>query len=347
MDCISIMGIGLLSCLGNDVNIVWERLMDQKDIEIEQNIISFDSGIELNRKKKANRYSEMGIYVSKKALMDAELELDRINKNRIGTIFTTGYGPLNSALQFAESIAKKDWEYCSPVVFANTVNNACVGHICMTFGLKGVSTVLMASNNLTYSQLLLNTDKADFILTGAIEEYCEELFNALKARKSLKSLFLSEGAVSFLLKNGRDTKAYCSIVDIEECSIGSYPLTDTIAEEKVYSKIKELADKLARDHKIDVFFSSDNKTYFDSLESGAIQETLNKDMIYVNCVKNIFGETLGASFNMNIMVAALCIRKGKLPLKLDSKQRCIRCAMVSGYDISGNYLLAILEDNQN
>jgi 3-oxoacyl-(acyl-carrier-protein) synthase len=339
------MGIGLVSYLGNDVNTVWERLMDLKDIGTEQNIISFDSGIELNRKKKANRYSEMGIYVSKYALADAELELDKINKNRIGTIFTTGYGPMNSALNFAESIAKKDWEYCSPVVFANTVNNACVGHICMTFGLKGVSTVLMASNNLTYSQLLLNTDKADFILTGAIEEYCEELYNALKTRKSLKSLFLSEGAVSFLVKNGRDSKSYCSIADIEECSIGRYPLTDTIEEKKVYSKMKELANKLARAYEIDAFFSSNNETYFDHVETGAIQEVLNKDTIYVNGVKHIFGETLGASFNMNIMVAALCIKNGKLPLKLDSRQRNIRCAMVSGYDVSGNYLLAVLENS--
>ena len=43
------------------------------------------------------------------------------------------------------------------------------------------------------------------------------------------------------------------------------------------------------------------------------------------------------------MVAAICLKKGYLPLRLDRNETKIRTILVSGYDLSGNYMLAILK----
>ncbi len=345
MECVSIMGIGVLSALGDNIDTIWEKLMREDELVKEQAPFSFDSGISLFKKKKANRYSEMGIFVTRAAITNSELDLESLDKERVGTVFTTGYGPINSVLKFSESVAEGDWEYCSPVVFANTVNNACIGHICMTFGLKGASTMLMASNNLLYTQLLLNTGKADYIVTGAIEEYCEDLLRALETKTEANPVFFSEGAVSFMLKNGAADNSYCKIIDIMETSLDKYPLTDFIDAEKTSNKIKEMINRLANDYQIDVFFSSSNGTYFDEVESKAAHDILDKDVVYVNRVKELFGETLGASLNMSVMVAAVCLKKGILPSRLDSKQRKVKCAVVSGYDIAGNYALVLLQNS--
>lgn len=343
MECISIMGIGLLSALGKEIDTVWEQLSRSEEVEMQENPFVFDSGIPLMKKKKANRYSEMGIYVTREAIKDSNLQLEDLNKERVGTVFTTGYGPINSALKFSESVVKGDWELCSPVVFANTVNNACIGHICMTFGLKGASTMLMASNNLSYTQLLLNTGKADYILTGAIEEYCEELHSALKAKQTLNSMYLSEAALAFMLKNGKDSNSYCEIVDIFETSIGKYPITERIDKETVSTRMQGMAEKVIKNYEIDAFFSSSNGTYFDAIESDVMHKVLAKDIIYVDSVKEYFGETLGSSLNMNVMVASLCLKHENLPIKLDSEQRKVKRIMVSGYDIAGNYSLVVLQ----
>ncbi|AJH03104.1 beta-ketoacyl synthase N-terminal-like domain-containing protein [Bacillus thuringiensis] len=344
MDEISIIGIGVISNLGNDVETIWEKLMQEGETLNSGDEILFESGLSLSQRKKANRYSEMGFYVSKMALKDSKINVDNIDKKRVGTVYTTGYGPIVSSLKFSESVVEGDYEFCSPTIFANTVNNTCVGHICMLLGLKGVSTVLMGSNNLTYSQILMNKEHTDYILTGAIEEYCKELHDTFQVHENSKNIFIKEGAVSLLVKNKDDSGlAYCNIVDGFECNIDKYPITDRVEGNKVRGKIKQLISEAVKQYDIDVFFSSCNNSYFDCVELEAAQEVLNKDTLYVNHVKNLFGETLGAAFNMNVMVAALCIKNSRLPLKLDSLQRKVNCALVSGYDISGNYMLAVLK----
>ncbi|PER14124.1 3-oxoacyl-ACP synthase [Bacillus cereus] len=344
MDEISIIGIGVISNLGNDVETIWEKLMQEGETLNSGDEILFESGLSLSQRKKANRYSEIGFYVSKMALKDSKINVDNIDKKRVGTVYTTGYGPIVSSLKFSESVVEGDYEFCSPTIFANTVNNTCVGHICMLLGFKGVSTVLMGSNNLTYSQILMNKEHTDYILTGAIEEYCKELHDTFQVHENSKNIFIKEGAVSLLVKNKDDSGlAYCNIVDGFECNIDKYPITDRVEGNKVRGKIKQLISEAVKQYDIDVFFSSCNNSYFDCVELEAAQEVLNKDTLYVNHVKNLFGETLGAAFNMNVMVAALCIKNSRLPLRLDSLQRKVNCALVSGYDISGNYMLAVLK----
>lgn len=344
MQCMSILGIGTINKISNDINVIWDQLQNENKLSIETDMIPFDSGIPLMKKKKANRYSEMGIYTSRLALEDSKIDLDIVNKERLGTVFTTGFGPLNSSIKFADSVANQDWEFCSPLVFANSVNNTCIGHICMTFGLKGVSTMLMASDNLTFSQLLLNQNKADYILTGALDEYCFELFEALTSRsnKISENVNFSEGAVALLVKKGYCADAYCNIKKIVQCSIDKYPLVEQIDKENAITQIGNLCNSIAEEDS-DAFFGAGNGTYFDVIEAEAVKKYLSPNTAFVNNIKSIFGETLGASFNLNIMVAALCLKRGILPSLLDKNKRPVRKILVSGYDMAGNYMIAILK----
>lgn len=299
----------------------------------------------MSQKRRANRYAEMGIYASKMAMRDFNQNFSENDKKRIGTVFTTGYGPAVSTIKFSESIAREDYEFCSPLLFANTVNNSCVGHICMALGLKGASTLFMGSNNLGYTQLLLNNRKADHILTGSIEEFCEEIKSAFQNNSISKNILVKEAAVSFLTSRFEEKEKYCNIVGTLECSIGKYPLVEKVDEFKAYNKIKNLISKANQSFDIDAFFSSCNNTYFDNIELKAAKEAIANNAVYVNDVKSLFGETLGSAFNVNIMVAALCLKHGYLPNKLDTAQRKINNVLVSGYDFLGNYFLALLSKN--
>lgn len=347
MDYISIIGIGAISNLGNDADSIWENLINNNKMKNSLEAIQFDSGLSMSQKKRSNRYSEMGVYSSKVAISDSKVNIDNMNKTRIGTVFTTGYGPIVSTLEFSKNVVQGDSEFCSPTIFANSVNNSCVGHICIMLGFKGVSTVLMGSNNLEYSQMLINKGNTDLILTGSIEENCKELIDALAVGEHSKNVFVKEGAVSFLIsRNENIGTAYCNIVDFSEFGMNGYPLTDKIDERAAAENIERISRELGHKYKIDAFFSSCNGSYFDEIELQAVNNALGNDVIYVNNVKKLFGETLGSAFNLNIMVGALCVKNGRLPLKLDSDQREIKRILVSGYDVSGNYMLAVLESRE-
>ncbi len=345
MNKVSINGIGVISNLGCNVEDVWDSLRSDDKILNNSDINVFDSELPISQKRRANRYAEMGIYASKMAMSDFSKDFSEDDKKKIGTVFTTGYGPAVSTIKFSESIAREDYEFCSPLLFANTVNNSCVGHICMALGLKGASTLLMGSNNLGYTQLLLNNKKANYILTGSIEEFCKEIKDAFQNNSISKDVLIKEAAVSFFMSRFEEKANYCNIVEILECGIGKYPLVEEVNETKAYNNIKNLISKANQKFDIDAFFSSCNNTYFDNIELKAAKEAITNNAFYVNNIKSLFGETLGSAFNVNVMVAAICLKNGYLPAKLDMAQRKIKNVLVSGYDFLGNYFLALLSKN--
>ncbi|MGG7178788.1 beta-ketoacyl synthase N-terminal-like domain-containing protein [Clostridium paraputrificum] len=346
MSNVIISGIGVISALGCDVDSVWGNLNDNSNKRSKENIIEFEPVLKKNKLRRVNRYSHMGLYAAIKAKDDAKINLDNIDEYRVGTIFTTGYGPLVSNLEFSKSVIGGDPDLCSPTLFANTVSNSCIGHICMNLGCKGVSTIVMGSNNIGYSKSLINSGKADYIITGSVEEHCEELYTALEKSYTSKNVDVREGTIGFILQKEElmqeDSTKYCSIKSYTECDLGGYPLTMSVNE--IESKrliMKCINECIDRDRvKIDAIITSNNNTYFDEVEDEVVDFVL-KGIPNIKSVKKYFGETLGSAFNMNIMTAALCLKNNCIPKGLmdnNEELRDIENILVTGYDVSGNYI---------
>jgi 3-oxoacyl-[acyl-carrier-protein] synthase II len=343
---LAIVGIGVISNLGNDVDSVWQQLCSSEPITMTDEAIKYESVMTAAQRRRANRYSDMTIYTAKNAFVDSKLDKSNIDEFRIGTIFTTGYGPLVSNLKFAESVAGGDPDACSPTVFSNTVSNTCVGYVCMNLGCKGVSTVIMGSNNIGYSQMLIEKGDADYILTGSVEEYCEELYDAFKTASLSKDITVKEGTVTFLVRDNNKedgSEEYCRLLSSMELNIGDHPLMGQIERSAIYSSLVSSLKKIKAEYKIDTVFTSNNGSYFDSIESDALNETFGDQVTYVNNVKAMMGETLGSAYNMNVLVGALSLKHGKLPYKLDNKEKELHTILVTGYDVSGNYIMGVYQ----
>lgn len=346
MSKVVISGIGVVSALGTDVNTVWNNINNNITNKTEEEIIQFEPVLKKNKLRRINRYSHLGLYTAIKAKEDGNLDLDSIDKYRIGTIFTTGYGPLVSNLAFSESVINGDPDLCSPILFANTVYNSCIGQICINLGCKGVSTIVMGSNNIGYSKRLIEKDKADYIITGSVEEYCNDLYKAFKDNNQTSNVTIKEGSLAFILQKEElledDSNAYCYVNSFNECDMGGYPLIKVVdrgeAKRLISKSLRECANK--DDGNIDAIFTSNNSSYFDEVEEAAVEEAM-EGILNVKNVKKYVGETLGSSFNMNIMMAALCLKNNCIPKALtDGKVDItnINNIMVTGYDVSGNYI---------
>ena len=347
MKKVYVSGVGIISSLGTSVNEVWERL-NQADAGCDvKKEIEYESVLPARARRRMNRYSDMVVYTSVKAVEDAGVEMSEMDSFRAGTIFSTGYGPMVSNLKFANMVLEGDPDVCSPTVFASTVSNACVGHVCMNLGCKGVSTIVMGSNNVGYSQMLLDKGDADYILAGSVEEYCEPVYNALKANPYCTKAEVAEATVSFLLHQDENKEHYCTLLDFCECSLGKYPLIDQIDEEDVKVRLKKALSTFLENNsiKVDTVFTVTSGNYFDKIEKDVLKEVLPEDVVVVDKIKEYAGETLGSSFNVALAIGALCMRENKIPEKITSDGKGgadMSCALVTGYDVTGNYIAYLI-----
>jgi|GEM_PF-2281913 len=171
---IVISGIGIISGMGNDMDEIWESVSHDNDTSIRVRIPDLYKS---NVKRRMNRFSYMSLVTAAKALKNSHIDIEKKDYDfeKIGTIFNSGYGPIESNFNFARKLINSGPEFVSPIVFAGTVSNSNVGHVCMNLGLKGPSTSFMGSNAIGYAYDLLRNGVADAIIAGGMEQYDETI----------------------------------------------------------------------------------------------------------------------------------------------------------------------------
>ena len=119
--------------------------------------------------RRAPRYVKMAVAAAAQAIADAHVGEDPAC---IGTIFSTGYGPVESNVTFADSVAEGVPALVSPTVFSYTVPNSCLGQVCIVNGFQGSSTLLIGGEPLVRRDFW---DLVDLLMDEKI--YIEEIFS--------------------------------------------------------------------------------------------------------------------------------------------------------------------------
>ncbi|MEG0963155.1 MAG: hypothetical protein RSF88_09885 [Lachnospiraceae bacterium] len=343
MGQIVIAGIGLVNQAGTSIEEFWDSLKQGVTTE-KKEPIEFKIDLPSSKLRRLNRYSKLALYAVREAQKDANLDI--MDPFRIGTIFTTGYGSMIADVKFCREVIQGDPDLCSPTTFAGIVPNSCVGNVCMIQGYQGVSTVLLGGDNLQYTSILLNEKKADIIFSGAVEEYCEELFESIEENNYASGAVVREGTVMFCFTREDESKGYCKIIETSTAGLSCYPLiqkTDEVkAADTIYMALGALSKEILSE--VDAVFPTENGTEFDKVEMLELEKYVEKEKI-VKGVKYIVGETLGSSYNFNVAAAALCLQRGEIPKGLLHKEQAIssiHTCLVTGYDTAGNYMCSIL-----
>ncbi|MGI6256706.1 MAG: beta-ketoacyl synthase N-terminal-like domain-containing protein [Anaerovoracaceae bacterium] len=351
MERTSVIGIGMINRLGNTADEVWDNLIKGNVQQWPKGKTEYPSVLSSRAQRRMNRYSDMSVNAVSRALEDAGIDVKKdIDPYRIGTIFSTGYGAMESNLIFSDSVLDGDPDLCSPTVFANTVSNACIGHICINFGCKGVSTVVMGSNSVGYSQMLISKGDADYVLTGAVEEYNEDLFTCFEKNPWAAGSDLAEATVGLLLSKD-STDSYCDLIDFVECDLGAYPLINKVEDKNVAIVERVLKDFVEKQKTpIDGVICANNGTYFDEVENTVLKNIFGEDMLYANQLKKYSGENLGSSISMSIAIGAMCLKHKMIPKGITEKGiegRDIHTILITGYDVTGNYVAYLMSGSEN
>ena len=155
--------------------------------------------------RRIDHHSRMALLACGRALKDADPSL--FSREKTGVILATGYGALSSTFSFLDSYIEKGDKLAFPTHFSNSVHNAAAAHISICYDIKGPCLTVSQFDLSFFSALVtagawLETGKADAVLIGTADAYCEVIGYCMhefsKDREHLPYSF-GEGAAFFLV----------------------------------------------------------------------------------------------------------------------------------------------------
>ena len=187
-----VTGLGALTPLGNTVAETWDNLLkgvsgagpithfDVSNFKTKFacEIKNFKVNEHLDRKeaRKMDLYTQYAIVAAKQAIEDSAMDLETINKEKIGVICGVGIGGLNSLEEELISYAlNKDLgPKFSPFLIPKMIADIASGHISIMYGFHGpnfttVSACASSSNAIADAFNYIRLGKANVIVTAGAE----------------------------------------------------------------------------------------------------------------------------------------------------------------------------------
>jgi 3-oxoacyl-[acyl-carrier-protein] synthase II len=126
----------------------------------------------------ARRLDQLGVLVlsaCRMALGDAGVTVGRVGAERVGMVFGTFTGPLETVAALTTTIGTQGPHKVNPRLFPNSVMNAAVGHACLSLQVKGPLSTLASGcasglTGLGYAADLVRDGEADVMLAVSADE---------------------------------------------------------------------------------------------------------------------------------------------------------------------------------
>jgi len=202
-----VTGMGALTPVGNTLEEYWSGLLNgvsgadtitlfdasKFKTRFACEVKNFDATNFMDRKeaRKIDRFTQFALVVSDEAMLDAGLNKENINPDRIGVVFGSGIGGLitfqNEVIEFAKGDGTPRF---NPFFIPKMILDIAAGQISMRHNLRGpnfavTSACASSTNAIMEAVNLIRLGKSDIIISGGSEAVISEAgvggFNAMKA----------------------------------------------------------------------------------------------------------------------------------------------------------------------
>lgn len=186
-----VTGLGALTPVGSSVQQMWDSLLkgvsgaglitrfdaEKFKCKIACELKDFDPLSHFDKKeaRKLDPFAQYGIVAAKEAIVDAGLNVDTIDKSRIGVIWGTGMGGVLTFQQETASFLEGSRiPRFSPFFVPKVISDICAGHLSIKYGFCGpnyATAAACASSAVAISDalMLIRLGKADVIVSGGSE----------------------------------------------------------------------------------------------------------------------------------------------------------------------------------
>lgn len=185
-----VTGIGALTPIGNNVDVMWENMLEGKSganlitrfdatnftTKFACEIKDFDVEEYISKKeaRRMDRFTHYALATSSMAMDDAEFEMDSIDRERFGVIFGSGIGGMetfeNQVINYVDGGPRK----ISPFFVPMMISDIAAGQISIKFGLKGpnyatISACATSTHAIADAFFMIQRDSADLMVSGGAE----------------------------------------------------------------------------------------------------------------------------------------------------------------------------------
>lgn len=205
---IVVTGLGVITPIGNTIEEFWKALLagvsgadfitrfDTTDFETKFacEVKNFDPLLYLSRKEvqRMDLFTQYAIASAVQAINDSGLNLDKVNKDRVGVVFGSGIGGMWTYHHQQQTVYERNGkpDRISPFFIPMMISNIAAGHIAIRWGFKGpnysvVSACATSSHALSNAMMILQRGDADVMIAGGSEAAICPMgiggFNAMKA----------------------------------------------------------------------------------------------------------------------------------------------------------------------
>ena len=368
-----VTGIGAVSPLGNSAAETWQKLLDgvsgaapithfdatnfktQFACEV-KGFNPADSGIDRKEARKMDPYCHYAMAAASMAMDDSAIDLEAIDKNRVGVVFGVGIGGMQT---FEDEIVNyalhKDTlgPKFSPFFVPKMIADICTGQISIKYGFHGPnyitsSACASSTNALADAFNLIRLGKANVIVSGGAEAAIIPCgvggFNAMHALStrnddpehasrpfsaSRDGFIMGEGAACLILEELEHAKARGAKIYAEMAGAGmsadAHHITASHPEGLGAKLVMEnaLEDAELKPEDIDYINVHGTSTPVgDISEVKAIQAVFGEHAYELNIssTKSMTGHLLGAAGALEAMVSVLSVQNDVVPPTINHEE---------------------------
>ena len=358
-----VTGIGALTPIGNNISEYWDGLVNgtsgcdtirhldvsKLKTKIACQLKGFDVLNHMDRKeaKRQDLFSQYAMVASEEAIKDAAIDMSKVDKYRVGVIWSSGIGGLTVFEEEVIAFAKGDGTpRFNPFFIPKMIADIAAGHISMKHGFCGpnyapVAACASSTIALIDAFNLIRLGKSDIIVTGGSEAAVTYSgiggFSSMKAMsernddpktasrpydRDRDGFVLGEGAGCVVLEEldhalARGAKIYCEVAGAG-LTADAYHLTAPHPEGLGVIKVMQFALEEAgmQPHEVDYVNTHGTSTPLgDVAELIAIEKVFGEQAFKMNIssTKSMTGHLLGAAGAVEAVASILAVKNDIVP----------------------------------
>lgn len=358
-----VTGLGALTPLGNNVQSTWDGLLN--GVSGADRITRFDAGkfktqfacevkgfdplqfFDRKEVRKYDPYAQYGMVSADEAILDAGLDLEKLNLENIGVIWASGIGGIATFQDEVAEFSRGDGTpRFNPFFIPKMIADITAGHISIKYGFKGpnfatVSACASSANAIVDAFNYIQLGKADIFIAGGSEAAVNAPgvggFNAMHALstrnddpktasrpfdKDRDGFVIGEGAGALIIEEldhalARGAKIYGEIVGTG-LTADAYHMTGPHPEGDGARRAMKIAIAEAGLTIADIDHINTHGTSTplgDVAETNAIANLFGEyaPKININSTKSMTGHLLGAAGAVEAIASILAVKNDIIP----------------------------------
>lgn len=309
--------------------------------------------IDKKEARRLDRFAQFAIVAAEEAIGDSGVDLDKLNKNRIGVIISAGIGGLKTLEEEVKGYDPEQGPRFNPFFIPKMIPDIASGHVSMKYGLHGpnysTSSACASSTNAIIDAFhLIQLGKVDMMIAGGAEAViCAtgvggfNTMNALSTRNdnperasrpfsaSRDGFVMGEGAACLVIEEldhakKRGAKIYAELVGAG-LSADAYHLTATHPEGLGAKLVMQnaLEDAGMKPEDIDYINVHGTSTPLgDISEVKAIKDVFGEHAYKLNIssTKSMTGHLLGAAGSLEAMITIMSVKDDIVPPTINHEE---------------------------